>query len=64
MLLGLKIVDATTFEKPSLGKPIIRYIGYYPSTLVVGLGFIWVAFDPEKQGRHDKLADTVVVRNG
>jgi uncharacterized RDD family membrane protein YckC len=26
------------------------------------LGFVWVAFDPRKQGWHDKLAHTVVVR--
>jgi uncharacterized RDD family membrane protein YckC len=25
-------------------------------------GIIWVAFDRRKQGWHDKLADTVVVR--
>jgi uncharacterized RDD family membrane protein YckC len=27
------------------------------------IGFIWVAFDPRKQGWHDKLAGTVVVRS-
>jgi uncharacterized RDD family membrane protein YckC len=26
------------------------------------LGFIWVAFDRKKQGWHDKIARTVVVR--
>jgi len=25
-------------------------------------GILWVAFDPRKQGWHDKLAGTVVVR--
>ena len=24
--------------------------------------FLWIAFDPRKQGFHDKLAGTVVVR--
>jgi uncharacterized RDD family membrane protein YckC len=28
----------------------------------VGLGFIWIAFDAEKQGWHDKIAGTVVVQ--
>jgi uncharacterized RDD family membrane protein YckC len=28
----------------------------------LGLGLIWVAFDPKKQGWHDKLAGTIVVR--
>jgi uncharacterized RDD family membrane protein YckC len=27
-----------------------------------GLGFFWIAFDPEKQAWHDKIAGTVVVR--
>jgi len=63
MLLGLKIVDAKTNENMSLGQMVIRYVGYYPSMLVVGLGFIWAAFDSKKQGWHDKLAGTVVIRN-
>ena len=28
----------------------------------LGLGLIWVAFDPRKQGWHDKMANTVVIR--
>jgi uncharacterized RDD family membrane protein YckC len=30
--------------------------------LPIFLGFVWVAFDRRKQGWHDKLAGTVVVR--
>ncbi|WP_171497607.1 RDD family protein, partial [Acinetobacter ursingii] len=33
-----------------------------PSTLVFMLGFIWIAFDSKKQGWHDKMAKTVVVK--
>jgi uncharacterized RDD family membrane protein YckC len=29
---------------------------------VVGLGFIWIAFDDGGQAWHDKIAGTVVVR--
>jgi uncharacterized RDD family membrane protein YckC len=32
------------------------------SLAVAGLGFIWIAIDPEKQSWHDKIAGTVVVR--
>jgi uncharacterized RDD family membrane protein YckC len=32
------------------------------SLAVFGLGFIWIAFDDERQGWHDKIAGTVVVR--
>jgi uncharacterized RDD family membrane protein YckC len=27
------------------------------------LGFIWVAFDARKQGWHDKLAGTLVIKD-
>lgn len=60
--ISAKIVDAKTGESPTLGQSVIRYAGYYVSTIPLGLGLIWVAFDPRKQGWHDKMAGTVVVR--
>jgi uncharacterized RDD family membrane protein YckC len=62
MAVGAKIVDATTGKKPSNGQLIGRYFAYYLSILPLGLGILWVAFDGRKQGWHDKLAGTVVVR--
>ncbi len=62
MAISAKIVDAVTGEKPSTGQCIGRYFAYIPSALVFLLGFIWIAFDARKQGWHDKLAGTVVVR--
>lgn len=62
MALGLVVVDADTGQPASTGKYIIRYIGYFISGLVLLLGFIWVAFSPRKQGWHDMIAGTVVVR--
>jgi uncharacterized RDD family membrane protein YckC len=62
MIMGAKIVDATTYEKPTNGQLIGRYFAYYVSMLPVFLGFIWVGFDKRKQGWHDKLAGTVVIR--
>ena len=62
MIVRAKIVDAKTGEKPSTGQLIGRYFGYYVSMIPLFLGFIWVAFDKRKQGWHDKLAGTVVVR--
>ena len=41
---------------------IVRALGCFLSLAVVGLGFIWIAFDDERQGWHDKIAGTVVVR--
>lgn len=61
MLFRLIIVDAKTLQKPTTKQLIIRYFGYYLSTLPFCLGFLWIAFDPKKQGWHDKLAGTVVI---
>jgi len=62
MAVGAEIVDAKTLGKPSKGQMIGRYFGYYVSILPLMLGIIWVAFDPRKQGWHDKLAGTVVIQ--
>jgi uncharacterized RDD family membrane protein YckC len=62
MLVSARVVDARTGGTLSVGQSIGRYLGYYLSAVPLGLGFIWVAFDPRKQGWHDKLAGTVVVR--
>ena len=62
MVISAIIVDAETGGKISVGQCIGRYFAYLISALPLGLGFIWVAFDKKKQGWHDKLAGTVVVR--
>ena len=62
MLIHAKIVDADTGEKPSTRQLIFRYLGYYLSSFALLLGFLWVAFDRRKQGWHDKIANTLVVR--
>ena len=60
--IGARIVDARTGEPAGTGQLIGRYLGYFVSTLFLGLGLLWVAFDARKQGWHDKLAGTVVIR--
>lgn len=62
MAISVKIVDAQTGGKATTGQLIGRYFGYFISLMPLGLGIVWVAFDKRKQGWHDKLAGTVVVR--
>lgn len=62
MALALEIVDGRTSERPGAGQFIGRYLAYFASALPIGLGFIWVGIDSKKQGWHDKLSGTVVVR--
>lgn len=62
MLVSAKIVDATSRGAPRFRQWIVRYLGYFVSLLPLGLGFFWIAFDPRKQGWHDKMAGTIVIR--
>jgi len=63
MITKLKVVDAKTGGKMSLGQAIGRYFAYLVAMLPLFLGFIWIGFDEKKQGWHDKLAGTVVIRD-
>lgn len=44
------------------GGSFLRFCGYIISLFMVGVGFLWVAFDGRRQGIHDKIAETFVVR--
>lgn len=62
MVLGLRVVT-TNGQKIGFGKAALReIIGKWISGLVFGLGYLWVAFDEKKQGWHDKIAGTYVVK--
>ena len=40
----------------------LRFIGFVISCVVFLIGVIWAAFDAQKQGWHDKIASTYVVK--
>ncbi len=61
-MLGLHVVDAATGQNIGIGRAIGRFVGYVISSFALGIGLIWAAFDPRKQGWHDKIASTFVVR--
>ena len=61
MVLRIKIIR-TDGSEMGWGIAVLRYLGYVISGLLFGLGYIWIAFDVDKQGIHDKIADTCVVR--
>ena len=59
--MGIKIVDAKTFEDITNRQAITRSLGYIVSTLLFLIGFFMVAFRKDKRGLHDLLADTAVI---
>jgi len=42
-------------------KGFLRWVGMTISNLVIGLGYLWILIDENKQGWHDKMAGTYVV---
>ncbi len=63
MMLGLKIIREDGGETLTPAQSIGRYFAYYLCMIPLFLGFIWVAFDARKQGWHDKLAGTLVIKS-
>lgn len=63
MAIGARIVDAATGGKPFPSQLVGRYLAYFLSAIPMLLGFIWAGVHPRKQGFHDMLAGTVVVRS-
>ena len=62
MAIGAKVVDAETGQLISPGKAIGRYLSYIISAIGLCVGYIWIGLDPKKQGWHDHIAGTVVIR--
>ena len=60
MALGIKVIGVDG-SRMTWGKSILRFVGYIVSAIVFYLGFIWLAFDKQRQGWHDKIASTYVV---
>jgi uncharacterized RDD family membrane protein YckC len=61
-LLNLHVVDQTTGGRISFRQSVGRFCGYLLSIWLLCLGLIWVGVDTYKQGWHDKLAHTDVIR--
>ncbi len=61
IICGLRVVrlDGRPIDWPTA---IVRALSCFLSLAAVGLGFIWIAIDSDRQGWHDKIAGTVVVR--
>ena len=61
IICGLQVVrvDGRPIDWPTA---IVRALSCFLSLAVVGLGFIWIAIDQDRQGWHDKIAGTAVVR--
>jgi uncharacterized RDD family membrane protein YckC len=62
MVMGLRVVSSQTGELVDVGTGILRYVGYFVSSIAFGLGFLWIIWDDKKEGWHDKIAKTRVIK--
>jgi uncharacterized RDD family membrane protein YckC len=60
-MMRVKVIDAYG-ERPTMVRALVRTIAYLPSVVLLALGMLWIAFDREKRGLHDWIADTYVVK--
>lgn len=62
LLLDCRLVDARTGQAIGLGTSVKRTVYLLLAALPLLVGLLWIGWDPHKQGLHDKLAGTVVIR--
>ena len=62
MALRIKVIR-TDGSPVSYGRAVLREVlGKFVSSILLGIGYLMVAFDSQKQGLHDKIADTYVIK--
>jgi uncharacterized RDD family membrane protein YckC len=62
MPFNMQVVGVADGKKIDVVRGLLRYVGLIISIVPFFLGLIWAAFDSRKQGWHDKMAQTVVIR--
>jgi uncharacterized RDD family membrane protein YckC len=64
--LGMRVLNIRVVKTDGsyldLVGAFLRYVGLVVSIVCLFIGVIWAAFDANKQGWHDKIAGTYVVK--
>ena len=60
-IVGIRIVQGDG-SRVGYGRALARYLATFLSGLLLGIGFLMVAFSQKKRGLHDVIADTIVVK--
>jgi uncharacterized RDD family membrane protein YckC len=59
--LGIKVVDQNN-QRINMPRALLRNLAKYLSAIILGIGYIMIIFDERKQGLHDKIADTFIIK--
>jgi uncharacterized RDD family membrane protein YckC len=62
-LLGLTVVTDSGETPIGYGRALLRLVGYAASSFLLGLGFLLIAFSPDRRALHDRIAGTRVERS-
>ena len=60
-LLGVRVITADDRVAGFFTMLVREWVGRWISGFVFGLGYLWILFDKENQGWHDKFMSTYVV---
>ncbi|MFN0071906.1 MAG: RDD family protein [Chloroflexota bacterium] len=60
-VMSIKLVNASG-EIITMGQAIVRVVVAYISGIALGIGYLWMLWDGNKQTWHDKAATSFVVR--
>ena len=61
IVMGIKVVNKNN-QPLDFSKALLRNLSKLLSAFILGIGYIMIIFDDRKQGLHDKIADTFVVK--
>ena len=61
IIMGIRVTNINGAQI-DFSKALLRNLSKILSALILCIGYIMILFDDKKQGLHDKIADTVVVR--
>lgn len=60
-LMGIRVVKKNGSDIDDV-TAVVRYVGYLISGFFLFLGYIWAYFNDDRQGWHDIIAGTIVVK--
>lgn len=61
MVMNIQVVK-TDGSQISDAEAVLRYVGYSINSALIMLGWVWAMIDNDRQGWHDKIANTYVVK--
>ena len=59
---GIRVVNDRDGSRIGWGAGLLRLVGWWVSSAVFYIGFVWILVDSRRRGWHDLIAGTCVIR--